>query len=115
MHFRPRLLYAGQVVLDGVEGELHEHQGPAGLPDLSGWLTVPVGGAVPAGTYELVLDTGRPVAVLVRYGVHLRFGPRDAHYAHFVAGGASLSQGRVPEGAGGAHPPPGPGQPHAAG
>jgi hypothetical protein len=38
---------------------------------------------VPAGTYDLVLDAGRTVRILVRHGVHPRFGPRDAH---FVAG-----------------------------
>jgi hypothetical protein len=81
VHFRGRLLHLGQVILDGVEGEWREHEGPKGLP--SGWLTVPIGKAVPAGTYDLVLDTGRTVAILVRYGVHPRFGPRNAY---FVAG-----------------------------
>jgi hypothetical protein len=65
MHFRGRLLNLGHAILDVVEGQLHEYMGPKGLPDFSGWLTVPAGKAVPAGTYDLVLDTGRTVRILV--------------------------------------------------
>jgi hypothetical protein len=65
MYFRGKLLQEGRLILAEVSGDIDEQVSPTGVPSQTGRMEVPPRKVRSGETYELELDTGRALTILV--------------------------------------------------